>query len=99
MTIALRHVFGFAAGLWIVTALGHRTISGQVAAQTTRVSFNRDVRPIMSDTCFRCHGPDQNARMAGMRLDIREEAVTPTRSGRTPIVYIWAGTAIIPGAA
>ena len=40
----------------------------------------------MSDTCFRCHGPDKNARMAGMRLDIREEAIRPTRSGRTPIV-------------
>src|SRR6266705_7090080 len=50
------------------------------------VSFNRDLRPIMSDTCFRCHGPDKNARMAGMRLDIRDEAIRPTRSGRTPIV-------------
>src|SRR6266403_1048098 len=50
------------------------------------VGFNRDMRPIMSDTCFRCHGPDKNARMAGMRLDIREEAIRPTRSGHTPIV-------------
>jgi hypothetical protein len=40
----------------------------------------------MSDTCFRCHGPDRNARMAGMRLDIRDEALQPTRSGRAPIV-------------
>ena len=62
------------------------TISVQAAAEPGRVSFNRDVRPIMSDTCFRCHGPDRNARMAGMRLDIRDEALKPTRSGRTPIV-------------
>src|SRR6266851_2978450 len=50
------------------------------------VSFNRDIRPIMSDTCFRCHGPDKNARMAGLRLDIRDEALKPRRPDVVPIV-------------
>src|SRR4051794_31981205 len=50
------------------------------------VRFNRDIRPIMADTCFRCHGPDKSSRMAGMRLDLRDEALKPTRSGVTPIV-------------
>ena len=40
----------------------------------------------MSDTCFHCHGPDKNSRKAGLRLDIREEALKPAKSGELPIV-------------
>lgn len=50
------------------------------------VSFNRDIRPIMSDTCFHCHGPDAKGRKAGMRLDVREEALKPTKNDLVPIV-------------
>jgi len=50
------------------------------------VRFNRDIRPIMAETCFRCHGPDKSSRMAGMRLDIRDEALKPTQRGTVPIV-------------
>ena len=60
--------------------------AGAVGAQSDRVSFNRDLRPILSDTCFRCHGPDRSARKADMRLDVRDEATRPTRSGHVPIV-------------
>src|SRR5262245_58304303 len=42
------------------------------AAQT--VEFNRDVRPILSDHCFQCHGPDRAKRKGGFRLDLEEEA-------------------------
>ena len=40
-----------------------------------KIEFNRDVRPILSENCFACHGPDKNARQAGLRLDRREDAI------------------------
>ena len=55
-------------------------------APAKAVQFNRDIRRIMADTCFRCHGPDAKARMAGLRLDLREEALKPNKAGIAPIV-------------
>src|SRR6184192_389148 len=45
------------------------------AASAEKIGYNRDIRPILSDNCFYCHGPDQNKRKGKFRLDVREDAV------------------------
>ncbi len=49
---------------------------GQQHPASAKLEFNRDIRPILSDNCFACHGPNKAARQGGLRLDDKSSALT-----------------------
>ncbi|HYF30972.1 MAG TPA: PSD1 and planctomycete cytochrome C domain-containing protein [Chitinophagaceae bacterium] len=55
-----------------------------------KVSYNFHIRPILSDKCFKCHGPDANKRQAGLRLDMADSALSPLKETK-------GAYAIVPG--
>ena len=67
--------------LLILTAASLATVRAADAPD-----FNREVRPILSNNCFKCHGPDDKARKGKLRLDVRDVATAPAKSGETAIV-------------
>ena len=63
------------------------TAPAAAARTTTSVGYDRDIRPLLSDRCFKCHGPDASSRKAGLRLDLFDSATDNTNNS----------AAIIPG--
>ena len=55
------------------------------ASAAEHVDFNSDIRPILSNNCFACHGPDSAARKADLRLDVEKSAIAE-RDGHAAVV-------------
>ena len=73
-----------------VVALNHSPAASDALAslaQQEPVRYGRDIRPILSDRCFLCHGPDRAKQQASLRLDIREEAIAPREDGAAIVPY------------
>ena len=64
--------------------VSHAAVAAQ--KELPKIDFNRDIRPVFSEHCYACHGPDEHKRKAGLRLDRQQEALKPLKSGERAIV-------------
>ena len=60
--------------------------SAHGASEISKLDFNRDVRPLLAQHCFKCHGMDEHGRKGGLRLDLRDAAIGKGKSGEHALV-------------
>ncbi|GGM96862.1 hypothetical protein GCM10010967_33250 [Dyadobacter beijingensis] len=72
----IKYVLLAGAGI-LAAGLGWNSLAGGGFGTRKAISYNYQIRPILSDKCFACHGPDANKREAGLRLDLAKSAYAP----------------------
>ena len=71
--------------LLLTTTLALLLVPMTYAAEPA-IDFNRDIRPILSNRCWKCHGPDEKERQAGLRFDSRDGVLAKLESGKVAVV-------------
>ncbi|MBL8179787.1 MAG: DUF1553 domain-containing protein [Bryobacterales bacterium] len=77
-----------ASRYWLTAGLSALALVYGQALKPSKVVFDRQIRPLLSDSCFSCHGPDEKNRMAGLRLDERDGAmkvIVPGKRGESKL--------------
>ena len=85
MILDFRKIYGLIVIIGILSSCSHevpKEISDQYSSLPEVVDFNYHVKPILSDRCYQCHGPDEKTRKAGLRLDIESLAFSKLESGK-----------------
>ncbi len=83
-TIAVMAVFASLIGAFSINCRH----SGTAVSNDDLISYNFHVRPILSDKCFACHGPDVKKRQGGFRLDIPDSSFAPLKETKDAFALI-----------